>query len=75
VVRKELPGLLITPRVGQLGVLGGVLNILVPHPILHKLEFAAGVEEVSGDGMFETMELPLLRWEAGFFTVCLHRAP
>jgi hypothetical protein len=43
---KELPGLLIATGVSELGVLGGVLNILVSDPVLHKLEFSSRVEEV-----------------------------
>ncbi len=46
---KELPGLSIASGVGHLGVLRGVLNIPVPDPVLHKLEFAAGIEQTGGD--------------------------
>jgi hypothetical protein len=74
-IRKQLPGLVITPRVGQLGILGGVLNVLVSDPVLHKLEFTPGIEEVRRNGMFERMELAPLRREPGFLAVRLHRTP
>jgi hypothetical protein len=41
VIRKQLPRLVVAVGVGQLGVLGGVLDILMPDLILHKLQFAA----------------------------------
>ena len=56
-IRKQLTGLLIPPGVGPLGVPGGVLHVLMAHPILHKPEFAARVQEVGGDGVLETMNL------------------
>src|SRR5688572_6070690 len=75
VIRKQLPSLLITPRVGQLGVLGGVLYVRMAHPILHKAEFAARIEQVGGDRMLETMELPFLRRQACLLPIGLHRTP
>jgi hypothetical protein len=61
VIRKQLAGLVITPRVGHLDVFGRVLNILVSDPVLHKLEFASGIEQMRGERMLETMEFPPLR--------------
>ena len=75
VIRKQLPSLIITPGVGQLGVFGAVLDILRPHPILHETEFSTGVEQMRGDGELQAVALALLRWEAGVFTIGLHRAP
>ena len=63
-IRTQLAGLLSAPRIGQLGVLGGVLHVLVADPVLHKLEFAAGVKEVGGDGVLEMVQLALLRRQA-----------
>jgi hypothetical protein len=74
-IRKQLPGLLITPGVGQLGVLGGVLHVFMAHPILHEAEFSAGVKEVGGDGVLEIMELPFLRRQARLLAIGLHGAP
>ena len=74
-IRKHFPRFLITPRVGQLGILGGILHVLMAHPVLHEVEFSAGVEEVGGDGMLETMELPFLRRQPCSLAIGLHRAP
>jgi hypothetical protein len=74
-IGKELPRLIITPGVGQLGILGGVLHVLMAHPVLHEAELAAGVEEVGGDGVLKAVELPLLRRQARPFAIRLHGAP
>jgi hypothetical protein len=73
-IRKQLAGRFIAPGVGQLRVLGSVLHILVAHPVLHKAEFTAGIEEVGGDGMLETMELAFLRGHTCLLPVSIHRA-
>jgi hypothetical protein len=44
-IRTQLPSLIITPGVGQLGVLSGDLHILMAQPVLYEAEFTAGVEE------------------------------
>src|SRR6266850_1794104 len=74
-IRKQFASLLITPRVSQLGILGGVLNILVSDPVLHKLELSPCVEQMRGDGVLETVELPLLRREARLLAIGLHGTP
>jgi hypothetical protein len=75
VIRKELPGLVITPGVGQLGVLGGVLDILMPHPVLHEFQLPPRVQEVRGDRVLEAVELALLRRQACLLAIGLHGAP
>jgi hypothetical protein len=65
----------IAPGVGHLGALGGVLDILVSDPVLHKLEFSVCVKQMGGDRMLEGVELPLLRRKACLLAVGLHRAP
>ena len=60
VIRKQLVSFLIALGVHELAVLGGVLNIFVPHPILYKLQFAAGIEEVGSNGVLERVELPFI---------------
>jgi hypothetical protein len=73
-IRKQLPGLIIAPRVGQLGILGGVLDILMPHPILYKAQLSAGVKQVCRDGMLEHVEFPFIRGQTSLFAVGLHGA-
>jgi hypothetical protein len=70
-----LAGLVITSGIGQLGIFRSGLKILVPDPILHKLEIATRVEEMRGNRVLEAMELPLLQWEARLLAVGLHGAP
>ena len=52
-IRKQLPGFLVAVRVGQLGALGGVLDILVAYPVLHELQLPPRVKQVGGDGSKE----------------------
>jgi hypothetical protein len=75
VIRKQLAGLLIAPGVRQLRILGGVLHILMAHPILDEAEFSTGVEEMRGNGMFEVMELALLWRQARLLAIGLHGTP
>jgi hypothetical protein len=73
-MRKQPASLIIMLRVGQLGVLGGVLNVLMAYPILHKAQFSAGIKEVCGDGVLQTMKLPFLRRQARLLAIGLPRA-
>ena len=75
VIRKEFAGLVITTGVGQLGVFRGVLDILVPHPVLHELQLPARVKQMRSNGMLEAVELALLRRQACFLAIRVHGTP
>ena len=47
----------------------GVLDILVSQPVFHKVDVLASVEEMSRNGVFEGMELVLVRGDVNDLTV------
>jgi hypothetical protein len=56
---KESAGVLVSFRVGELGVNRGVLDVSVSEPVFHKGKIGAGVQEVSGDRVLECVKFPL----------------
>jgi hypothetical protein len=70
--RKHFPRFLIPPAARQLGIDHGVLKRSVPDPILYKAEIGAGVEQVGGDGVLESVEVPFALRDARELAIVLH---
>ena len=60
VAGKHLPGSSVSGAGAELGIDGGVLNVLVAQPVLGKVNVFTGVQDVGAYGMFEGVELLLL---------------
>jgi hypothetical protein len=71
--RKQLPRLLIPRHCGVLHICRGVLNVLVPQPIFHKVHIATGIEQVHSDRVPQHMKMPLPFRELRPLVVALYK--
>ncbi len=57
----------------ELGIDGGVLDILVAEPVFGKVDVFTGIEDVGSDGVLEGAELLFFLWDTGELAIPFHQ--